>query len=109
MKQEDVKVGIHVTYWGVIKNDGSKFDPFQTVIVSEPWQLGGGEIVCKVIGKSGGVSIRHLDILEIPDCCTECGKPMDATEHNYGTEDLLVCIHCLNDGNVNGDDDSFTM
>lgn len=26
--------------------------------------------------------------------CTECGKPMDDTEHNYGTPDILCCIHC---------------
>ena len=28
------------------------------------------------------------------DCCSECKKPMDEMEHNYGTEDILCCIHC---------------
>lgn len=28
------------------------------------------------------------------DCCAECGKEMDDMEHNYGTEDILICIHC---------------
>jgi len=30
-------------------------------------------------------------------CCSECGKSMDATEHNYGTDEILVCIHCYHD------------
>ena len=26
--------------------------------------------------------------------CSECGKDMFDDETNYGTEDILVCIHC---------------
>ena len=31
---------------------------------------------------------------EAEEVCFTCKKPMDATEHNYGTEDMLCCIHC---------------
>ena len=44
-----------------------------------------------------------LMVREFPDDidkCIECGKEMDETEHNYGTEDMLVCIHCYNDAQV---------
>jgi len=61
MKASEIKVGTPVIYWGVIKDDGRRFDPLKTVIASEPWKLGHGEEVCKVAGKSGGVSLRHLD------------------------------------------------
>ena len=61
MKLEDIKPGTPVIYWGVIKDSGQRFDPFKTVITSEPWQLGHGEVVCKIAGRSGGHSIRHLD------------------------------------------------
>ncbi len=53
--------GTPVTYYGVIKANGEKFDPFITKIASEPWDLGHGETVCKIEGKSGGVSIKHLE------------------------------------------------
>lgn len=29
--------------------------------------------------------------------CASCGKPMDGMEHNYGTEEILTCIHCFTD------------
>ena len=61
MNAIEVKVGMPVIYWGVIKDNGQRFDPLKTVITSEPWKLGHGEDVCKVAGKSGGVSLRHLD------------------------------------------------
>lgn len=28
------------------------------------------------------------------ESCAECGKFMPDEEHNYGTEDILVCLHC---------------
>ena len=28
--------------------------------------------------------------------CTECGCEMDGTDHNYGRDDALCCIHCWN-------------
>ncbi len=30
-------------------------------------------------------------------CCDSCGEPMDETETNYGTEDILTCLNCWND------------
>lgn len=60
MKLEEIEVGKAVTYYGVILEDGTKLHPFETVIRSKPWQLG-DEIVCKVVGKPGGVSIKHLE------------------------------------------------
>ena len=29
--------------------------------------------------------------------CIDCGKPMDEMDHNYGTDEYSVCIHCYND------------
>lgn len=54
------EIGTPVTYWSVIKESGERCFPFETQIASEPWQLGSGEMVCKVVGKSGGVSLKHL-------------------------------------------------
>lgn len=62
MKKDDCKIGTPVTYWGVIKKDsGEKYDPIDTVITSEPWQLGHGAYVCKVNGVSGGVCLTHIE------------------------------------------------
>ena len=62
MERSEIKVGTPVIYWGVIKKEtGERFNPFKTEISSEPWELGSGETVCKVVGKSGGVAISHLD------------------------------------------------
>lgn len=29
--------------------------------------------------------------------CSECENEMNEMDHNYGTEDILVCIHCYQD------------
>ena len=63
MRREDIKSGVQVIYWGIIKDDGQRFDPLKTVIASDPWELGHGDVVCKVAGKSGGVCISHLDLI----------------------------------------------
>lgn len=34
------------------------------------------------------------------DFCVECGKEMTDMEHNYGTKDTLVCIHCDQDAQI---------
>lgn len=60
MKVDEVKIGTPVIYWLIIDKNGQGSHPFETEITSEPWQLGSGEIVCKVKGKTGGISIRHL-------------------------------------------------
>lgn len=62
MKTSQIVIGTPVTYWKIIKHDGRKLLPIETKITSESWKLGHGEVVCKVEGISGGVSIRHLDL-----------------------------------------------
>ncbi len=37
------------------------------------------------------------------ETCAECGKEMDVSEHNYGTEDILVCTHCYHDAQETGE------
>lgn len=64
MKTEEVIVGTKVNYYSVITDDGSKLGKKSTEIMSEPWILGSGEIVCKVKGIVGGVSIKHLELIE---------------------------------------------
>lgn len=63
MQKSEIKIGTPVIYWGIIKENGERFNPLKTEIVSEPWELGHGETVCKVVGKSGGVAISHLDTI----------------------------------------------
>lgn len=63
MTEEQIKIGTPVIYWGIIKENGERFEPLKTEITSEAWKLGHGELVCKVKGKSGGVSIKHLDTI----------------------------------------------
>lgn len=46
-----------------------------------------GELIKKIIQRFENGAPR----------CVTCGKEMDETEHNYGTEDILTCIHCYND------------
>jgi hypothetical protein len=61
MKLEKVKIGTRVIYYPFKRDDGSLFGtPYNTVIISEPWQLGTGDPVCKIEGKSGGILISHL-------------------------------------------------
>ena len=38
---------------------------------------------------------------EAVPCCCECGKEMTEDETNYGTEYLLVCIHCYTEVQLN--------
>ena len=63
MKNSEIKVGTPVIYWGIVKQNGERFNPLKTVIASEPWELGHGEVVCKIVGKSGGVAISNLDAI----------------------------------------------
>lgn len=63
MQKSEIKVGTPVIYWGIVKQNGERFNPLKTVISSEPWDLGHGEVVCKLVGKSGSVAISHLDTI----------------------------------------------
>jgi len=63
MQKSEIEVGTPVIYWGVVKQNGQRLNPLKTVIASEAWELGHGEVVCKVVGRSGGVAISHLDTI----------------------------------------------
>lgn len=63
MREDEIKIGLDVIYWSIIKGDGTRLNPLKTKITSEPWKLGHNEIVCKVKGVAGGVSIKHLDTI----------------------------------------------
>ena len=62
MKEKDIKIGTKVYYYPVALPNGQKDKTKvkKTVITSEPWKLGHGEIVCNIRGVTGCVSIKHL-------------------------------------------------
>lgn len=60
MTPDQIKLGLPVTYYGAILEDGTRLYPKETTIRSEPWQLGCGEWICKIDGMAGGVSLDHL-------------------------------------------------
>lgn len=62
MSEQQVQIGLVVTYYPVIDDKGVKHDPFKTTVRSMPWKLGSGELVCLVNGKTGGVSLKHLEL-----------------------------------------------
>lgn len=61
MENEEIKIGTPVIYWSIIEENGERSNPYKTEIISPSWELGHGEIVCKIKGKSGAVSIKYLD------------------------------------------------
>ncbi len=61
MEKSEIKIGTPVIYWGIILENGKRLNPLKTVINSDSWELGHGQTVCKIVGKSGGVCIKHLD------------------------------------------------
>ncbi len=40
-----------------------EIDSVTTAIRSEPWRLGHGAIVVKIVGRAGGVHIDHLELI----------------------------------------------
>ncbi len=60
MSIQEVKTGLKVIYYPIIKRNGEKIGKQETIITSEAWEAG-GEIFCKVKGVSGSVSIKHLE------------------------------------------------
>ena len=62
-KESQIPVGTSVNYYSIIGENGPKCEPFPTTIRSEPWKLGDGSVVVKVEGKSGGVAIEHLELI----------------------------------------------
>lgn len=64
MKIQDIIPGTPVIYWSIIKVNGEKYNAMTSEIISVPWEISGGMIVCKIRGVSGCVSIKHLEPIE---------------------------------------------
>lgn len=60
MKNKNLKVGDKVKYYPILSNKNN-FSEHE--IISESWELC-GETVVKLSGKSGGISIEHLEYSE---------------------------------------------
>lgn len=59
---EQCKVGAPVNYYSY---PGA--EPFPTKLTSEPWQLGHGQWVVLVEGKTVGMALTHLELIEAPE------------------------------------------
>lgn len=60
--KEQIPIGTHVIYYSIVKPDGTKLNPKNTVITSNTWEVSGHRLV-KVRGITGGVSINHLELI----------------------------------------------
>lgn len=56
-------IGTRVRYWPILPPIPSA-PAVETVTRSEAWVLGSGHPVVSVAGKTGGVSLDHLEILQ---------------------------------------------
>jgi hypothetical protein len=83
MKRSEIKIGTHVTYWGIIKSNGEKLEPKETHIISEAWDLWRNETVCKVSGISGCVSIKHLERRKVTPVNMTDAKTQEYIEREY--------------------------
>lgn len=54
-------VGTPVRYWPVLPPDPD-IPPIETVTRSEAWNLGHGEPVVKIEGRTGGVAVAHIEL-----------------------------------------------
>ncbi len=59
MEQHEIIIGTPVTYYSVLRGEEKLF-PKETKITSEPYDMC-GQMCCMVEGKSGCVSIIHLE------------------------------------------------
>ena len=64
MKPSDVKIGQKVTYYSVLRKDGTKFIPFLTEIVDIFKDENGKITKCFLAGKSGVFSIDNLEVYD---------------------------------------------
>lgn len=62
IKAEDVKPGVLVNYYAVIKDDGRRIGKIETEITSNLVTLSNGEICCHVKRRVGLISINHLEL-----------------------------------------------
>jgi hypothetical protein len=83
---------------------------FETrTIRSEPWVVGGGEVIVKISGRAGGVSIDHIEVIATPAVrghpdyaegyeaafCQEPPKPAASAEYRAGYEAAQVFVDAL--------------
>ena len=62
LTEDQIVVGTPVSYYSWInEKSGAHADPLESVITSIAWMCG-GELVCKLEGKSGGFCIGHLEL-----------------------------------------------
>lgn len=62
--KNEIKKGLRVWYFPIIKTNGDKVGGIKTTIKSDDvWEVG-GEAVCFIEGISGGVSIKHIDSID---------------------------------------------
>lgn len=70
-------IGTRVRYWPILPPIDSA-PPLDTTTRSEAWTLGDGSVVVKVVGRSGGVHLGHLEWIGSP-------KPWDDGAVYYST------------------------
>lgn len=68
MKRSEVKKGVKVIYWKIMRKDGTKDGRIETEVTTEPWRLGresqDANYCCCVKGVPRSVNIRNLDKVE---------------------------------------------
>jgi len=55
-------VGVPVRYWPIYPPIDSA-PPVDTVTRSEAWALGDGTAVVAIVGRAGGVSLSHIEVI----------------------------------------------
>lgn len=88
---QQIEIGKEVYYYSYI-SEYSRSKPLKTRIISNPWQLGCGEIVCKIDGVAGGVSINHLSFENLPEIKISNKKLIAKERYN----DFLQISDCYN-------------
>lgn len=56
-------VGTAVRYWPILPPISSA-PPIDTITRTPAWALGNGVIVVSIVGKTGGVSLSHIEVLQ---------------------------------------------
>lgn len=56
-------VGTWVRYWPVLPPIDSA-PPLDTTTRSEAWCLGDGTVVVKIVGRTGGVHLSHIELIK---------------------------------------------
>jgi len=54
-------IGTKVRYWPI---KGIEKEYIDTTTRSEAWELGHGEVIVKIVGRTGGCAISHMAVLE---------------------------------------------